>query len=307
MNWVDERIEWEADGKPIKIGLTRFGTGPAILLLPGLSSISTRMEMWPLQERLGATFSTVAIDWPGFGDIARPMVDWRPDLHRAFLRFLLGGIVRPKVTIAAGHGAGYALAQAADDPASTGRLCLLSPTWRGPLPTMTGRRMALFRGLSKMVDLPVIGRGFYRLNVNGPVIGMMVRGHVYSDPAWLTPTRMATKRAVTEAPGVRFASFRFVAGELDPFRDRGDFLGAASRAGAILCFHGRKAPRKTKAEIEALGSLPNVTAIELPDGKLNFYEEFPDEAVAAINERLGPVEALIGKGAEHSPEKQTFS
>lgn len=290
MTWVDERIEWDADGKLVKIGLTRFGTGPAMLLLPALSSISTRTEMRPLQERLGPTFSTVAIDWPGFGDIARPMVDWRPDLYRAFLRFLLGGIVRPNVTIAAGHGAGYALAQAVDDPASTGRLCLLSPTWRGPLPTMTGRRMALFRGLSKMVDLPGIGRGFYRLNVNGPVIGMMARGHVYAAPAWLTPARMAAKRAVTDAPGARYASFRFVAGEVDPFTDRSDFLEAASRAGAILSLYGRKAPRKTKAEIEALGSLPNVTAIELPHGKLNFYEEFPDEAVAAINENLGVVE-----------------
>ena len=180
--------------------------------------------------------------------------------------------------------------QAADDPASTGRLCLLSPTWRGLLPTMTGRRMALFRGLSKMVDLPGIGRGFYRLNVNGPVIGMMARGHVYADPAWLTPARMAAKRAVTDAPGARYASFRFVAGEVDPFTDRNDFLEAASRAGAILSLYGRKAPRKTKAEIEALGSLPNVTAVELPHGKLNFYEEFPDETVSAINEKLGAVE-----------------
>ncbi len=62
MTWVDERIEWEADGKAVKIGLTRFGTGPAMLLLPALSSISTRTEMRPLQERLGPTFSTVAID-----------------------------------------------------------------------------------------------------------------------------------------------------------------------------------------------------------------------------------------------------
>jgi pimeloyl-ACP methyl ester carboxylesterase len=283
MSWFEEQIFWEADGQRIGIGLTRFGAGASLLLLPALSSISTRGEMRPLLERLGASFATVAVDWPGFGDAPRPRIAWRPDLYRAFLRFLLTEIVRPEATIAAGHAAGYVLAQAADDPASTGRLCLLSPTWRGPLPTMTGRRLALFRGLAKAVDLPLIGAALYRLNVNGPVIAMMARGHVYADPAWLTPARMAAKRAVTEAPGARHAAFRFVAGELDPFTDRAGFLRTAGRAGTnILLLYGSQAPRKSKTEIVALGSLANVEGVELPRGKLSFYEEFPDEAAAAI-------------------------
>lgn len=222
MEWTEDRIEWRADGKPVQIGLTRAGSGPGLLLLPALSSISTRAEMRPLQERLAGRYATVAVDWPGFGDLPRPRVDWRPDLYRDFLRFVLAEIVRPEVTIAAGHATGYVLAQAAGDPASTGRLVLLAPTWRGPLPTMTGKRMGLFRALAKGVDLPVAGAAFYRLNVNGPVIGMMARGHVYADPAWLTPERMAVKREVTEAPGARHASFRFVAGERDPFATRED-------------------------------------------------------------------------------------
>lgn len=288
MDWRDERIEWEADGKPIQIGLTRFGSGPTMLLLPAISSISTRGEMRPLQEQLGVSFSTVAIDWPGFGDLPRPRIDWRPDLYRAFLRFVLANIITPSAMIAAGHAAGYVLAQAADDPASTGRLCLLSPTWRGPLPTMTRRRLKAFRTIARTVDLPLAGSLLYRLNVNGPVIGMMVRGHVYADPAWLTPERLAAKRNVTEAPGARHASFHFVAGELDPFMSRDDFLDAARRAGApMLVLYGRDAPRKSKAEMIALGSLANVQAIELPRGKLNFYEEFPDDVTAAITENVG--------------------
>lgn len=287
MDWRDERIEWRADGKPVDIGLTGFGTGPNLLLLPALSSISSRAEMRPLQERLGASFSTLAIDWPGFGDLPRPKIDWRPDLYRAFLRFALEEVVQPEVTVAAGDAAGYALAQAADDPASTGSLSLLSPTWRGPLPTMTGRRMASFGGLARTVDLPIIGSAFYRLNVNGPVIGMMARGHVYADPAWLNSERVVEKRKVTEASGARYASFRFVAGELDPFRDRDGFLEAARRAGAaIQVLYGRGAPRKSKAEMEALGSLANVNLVELPRGKLNFYQEFPEDVSAVINEKL---------------------
>lgn len=287
MNWTNDRIEWEADGKPIRISLTRFGSGPSILMLPAISSISTREEIRPLQEALGASFATTAIDWPGFGDLSRPSINWRPDLYQAFLRFVLANVVEPSITVAAGHAAGYALAQAANDPASIGRLCLLSPTWRGPLPTMTGQRLRLFKILAKAVDLPFAGALLYRLNVNGPIIGMMARGHVYEDSSWLTPERLAVKRAVTEAPGARHASFRFVAGELDLFTDRGRFLKTASRvANGMIVLYGRHVPRKSKAEMAALGSLSNVKVVELPRGKLNFYEEFSGDAAFAINESL---------------------
>lgn len=68
MDRSGKRIEWLADGKPVTVGLTRVGLGPKLLLLPALSSISTRFEMRPLQERLAAHFSTVAIDWPAVGN-----------------------------------------------------------------------------------------------------------------------------------------------------------------------------------------------------------------------------------------------
>ncbi|MBB4015049.1 pimeloyl-ACP methyl ester carboxylesterase [Chelatococcus caeni] len=283
MEWIEDRIEWVADGKPVKIGLTRAGTGPAMLLLPALSSISTREEMRPLQERLAEQYSTAAIDWPGFGKLPRPKVDWRPDLYRDFLRFVLEDIIRPAVTVAAGHATGYALAQAAVDPDSTGRLVLLSPTWRGPLPTMAGKRMGLFGALAKGVDLPVAGTAFYRLNVNGPVIGMMARGHVYADPDWLTGERMAAKRTVTEASGARYASFRFVSGELDPFPTGDSWLGTASSIpGKISVLYAESTPRKSKAEMIALAGLENVAPTVLPRGKLSFYEEYPEDTAKAV-------------------------
>lgn len=283
MEWTEDRIEWVADGKPVTVGLTRAGSGPGMLLLPAPSSISTREEMRPLQERLATRYATLAIDWPGFGGLPRPKVDWRPDLYRDFLRFVLTEVIRPEITVAAGHATGYVLAQAAADPDSTGRLVLLSPTWRGPLPTMAGKRMGLFRALAKGVDLPFTGAAFYRLNVNGPVIGMMARGHVYADPAWLTGDRMAAKRAVTEAPGARYASFRFVAGELDPFPTRETWLDTARRVpGRIAVAYAEGAPRKSRAEMAMLANLDNVSAKVLPRGKLSFYEEYPDDTVKAI-------------------------
>jgi len=53
-----------------------FSKGPTLLLLPALSSISTRHEMHPLQERLAFAFSTITIDWSGFGDQPRPALVW---------------------------------------------------------------------------------------------------------------------------------------------------------------------------------------------------------------------------------------
>lgn len=287
VDWADGRIEWKADGKAVQIGWTRAGHGPTLLLLPAFSSISTRREMRPLQERLAPRFATVAIDWPGFGDLPRPSVDWRPALYRDCLKFILSEHIRPDITVAAGHAAGYVLAHAADDPASTGRLALLSPTWQGPLPTMAGKRMAWFRHMSTLVDLPIIGNAFYRLNVNGPVIGMMARGHVYADPHWLTGDRMKAKRVVTDAEGARHASFRFVAGMLDPFLTREAFLDAASQVpDTIALLQAQNSPRKSKAEMTALAGLKNVSSRVLPRGKLSFYEEFPDDAAAAILEMM---------------------
>lgn len=37
----------------------------------------------------------------------------------------------------------------------------------------------------------------------------------------------------------------------------------------------------------ALAELANVTAEELPNGKLSFYEEFPDETAEAVTRFLG--------------------
>ncbi len=211
-----DSLEWTWRDKTIRVGIDYRGQGPTILMLPALSSISTRCEMRPLGERLASIFTTIAIDWPGFGDRPRPSVAWGPDAYREFLAQILQKLPRPTATVAAGDPAGNLLCHAAEHPGSTGRLCLVAPTWRGPLPTMMGGRRAMFRYISKLVDLPVIGSALYRLNVNRPMIRLMGRGHVYADPAWLDERRLAEKLTAINAPGARHASFRFVTGELDP-------------------------------------------------------------------------------------------
>src|ERR1700676_2853234 len=133
-------LEWHWEGQPLRLGVTRSGAGPTLLLLPALSSISTREEMRSLQMLLSTAYATVSIDWPGFGDQPRPFIDWRPDAYRAFLAHVLAEVApNPRATIAVGHGAAYAVQQAEAAPGSAGALCLIAPTWRGPLPTVGGK------------------------------------------------------------------------------------------------------------------------------------------------------------------------
>jgi pimeloyl-ACP methyl ester carboxylesterase len=287
-----DSLEFNWRDKTIHVGIDCRGQGPTILMLPALSSISTRSEMRPLGEQLASNFTTIAIDWPGFGDRPRPSVAWEPDAYRAFLAQILQELPRPTATVAAGHAAGYLLCHAAEHPGSAGRLCLVAPTWRGPLPTMMGGRRAMFRYISRLVDLPVVGSALYRLNVNRPMIRLMARGHVYANPAWLDERRLAEKLAVTNAPGARHASFRFVAGELDPMDTRESFMTTARLAiDPILVVYGSATPRRSKAEIEALRGLPNIQFLELPAGKLAVHEEFPALVAKAVrsfvNEEVG--------------------
>ena len=287
-----DSLEWNWRDKTIHLGIDCRGQGPTILMLPALSSISTRSEMRPLGGQLASNFTTIAIDWPGFGNQPRPSVAWEPDAYRAFLAHILQELPRPTATVAAGHAAGYLLCHAAKHPGSAGRLCLVAPTWRGPLPTMMGGRRAMFRYISKLIDLPVIGSALYRLNVNRPMIRLMGRGHVYANPAWLDERRLAEKLAVTNAPGARHASFRFITGELDPMPTRESFITTARLVtDPILVVYGSATPSRSKAEIEALRGLPNVQSLELPVGKLAVHEEFPAlvaEAVQSfVNEEVG--------------------
>ena len=285
---MSDSIKWTWRDETIRVGIDHRGQGPTVLMLPALSSISTRSEMRPLAEKLASIFTTIAIDWPGFGDQPRPSVAWEPDAYRAFLAHILQELPKPTATVAAGHAAGYLLCQAAEHPGSAGCLCLVAPTWRGPLPTMMGGRRTMFRYISRLVDLPVIGSALYRLNVNRPMIRVMGRGHVYADPAWLDERRLAEKLAVTNAPGARHASFRFVAGELDPMPTHESFMATARLVtDRILVVYGAATPSRSKAEIEALRGLPNVQSVELPVGKLAVHEEFPGLVAEAVQSFLG--------------------
>jgi pimeloyl-ACP methyl ester carboxylesterase len=278
-------LDWSWRGATIRLAAESSGAGPTVVLLPALSSISTRHEMRPLQEHLGSQYSTFCVDWPGFGDGARPQVDWTPDAYTAFLAFLLTSVVaHPHAIIAAGHAATYALQYAASTPQAATRLVLIAPTWRGPLPTMLDGRRPFLDRLCRLVDLPGIGPLVYRLNVNQLVVRYMAAGHVYTDPAFLTRERLRQKLDVIRAPGARFASVRFVTGRLDPLDSRDEFVALGRRTQVpTLLLSGAETPTRSRAEIEALAVVPGIRSVQLPRGKLSAHEEFPGATFEAMD------------------------
>jgi pimeloyl-ACP methyl ester carboxylesterase len=277
-------LRWSWQGQDLVLGIDELGSGPLVLLLPALSSISTRSEMHPLMEQLASQFHVVAIDWPGFGTHPRPRVTWTPNALSAFLDYVFCDVVRrPHGVVAAGHAATYVLHYAARHPGTIGRTALIAPTWRGPLPTMAGGQRPFFQTIRRSVETPGLGPLLYRLNVNPFVVRKMVAGHVYSDASWLTHERLAEKRRVIDAPGARFASAAFVTGALDCVASRTEFLSLVAHAAVqTLIVYGAETPARSRAEIEELAALPGVQTVRLGRGKLSIHEEFPDEVGAVI-------------------------
>jgi pimeloyl-ACP methyl ester carboxylesterase len=192
--------------------------------------------------------------------------------------------LRPlQAVIAAGHAATFTLAHAYACPRAFGCMVLIAPTWRGPLPTIMNGHRPWFDLVRRLVDVPIIGSLLYRLNVNRLVIQHMAAGHVYADARWLHGDRLREKLAVTRSGGARFSSIRFVTGKLDPLTARTEFLDLAQRSPVpTLLIYGSQTPLRSRAEMEALASVPGIHSVMLPLGKLSVHEEFPDSVTETI-------------------------
>ncbi|KMO21912.1 alpha/beta fold hydrolase [Methylobacterium platani] len=271
-------------GRSLTLPADRIGEGAPALLLPALSSISTREEMRPLAMRLSARHRCLVPDWPGFGAQPRARVPLAPDMLHAFLDALVAREPGPyALGVAAGHAAGYLVAAAARHPGAFARLVLVAPTWRGPLPTAMGEeRRPLFGRLRRAVEAPGIGTLLYRLNVSTPVVSRMMRAHVYADPARVTPALLADKQRVTHQPRARFGTAAFVTGGLDPVRTREAFHALFGPGlPPVTVLRPKGAPRRSGAEMTALAETGRVRSVEIP-GALAAHEEYPEAVAAAI-------------------------
>ena len=270
-------------GRPVPTPCDVIGQGAEALLLPAMSTISARAEMQALARALGSDYRSRIPDWPGFGAHPRVRVPLIPETFHAFLDALLEAAPGPyALGVAAGHAAGYLVAAARRHPKAFARLVLVAPTWRGPLPTAMPGRAHWFPRIRRAVEAPLLGEALYRINISPPIIGRMLRAHVYSDPARVTPALIRDKHAITRQRNGRFGTAAFVTGGLDPVASRAAFLdlfGASPPPTLVLRPAG--APRRSGAEMDALIASGRVTGAAIP-GALSPHEEHPDAVAAAI-------------------------
>ncbi len=277
------KYQWYWQEQPLSIAYETVGIGESILLLPSFSTVSSRTEMSGLADRLKSQFQVTSIDFPGFGDSARPRLDYAPSLYRQFLADFVRDNYSSSVRIvAAGHAAGYALNLAATVPNIVSKLVLVAPTWRGPLPTMARGQKPWLKQVRELIRTPIMGQFLYQLTTTPSFLEFMYRRHVYSDTSKLTPDLLARKRQVTQHSGARYGAAAFVTGGLDPYLDRSAAIAdLQSLSTPVLVAIGQNSPPKSKAEMLALSEVTNVISHTLP-GTLGLHEEYPAELYEVI-------------------------
>lgn len=273
---------WHWQGQSVRVVSETLGEGQPILLLPAFSTVSTRAEMAPLALMLSAHFQVTALDWPGFGDSDRLPLDYQPELYHQFLADFVQAKVTPAtVVVTAGHAAGYAMQLAAQNPSAWSKIVLVAPTWRGPLAVM-GAPPAMRDGVRELVRSPLLGQVLYGLNTRPAFLKWMYRRHVFVDETKLTPDYIQQRYESTQQTGARYAPAAFVTGSLDPVQARDEFLAYfEGLAIPLMVVVADQAPPASKAEMEAIATLPQMQLARLP-GTLGLAEEYGDEVAAAI-------------------------
>lgn len=280
---MDRILDLTVAGHRIAVPCDGMGRGPDALILPALSTISSRQEMSELAKELAGHYRCLVPDWPGFGARPRERVPLNPGTFHAFLDGLIAAAPGPyALGVAAGHAAGYLVAAARRHPGTFQRLVLVAPTWRGPLPTAMPDRAAWFPRIRKAVEAPVLGEALYRLNISPPIIGRMMKAHVYGDREAVTPAVVHAKHAITRQRNGRFGTAAFVTGGLDPVASREEFLTLfGDGLPPVLVLRPDGAPRRSGAEMDALAASGLARAVRVP-GALSPHEEHPAAVAAAI-------------------------
>jgi len=283
INSILQKYSWNWQGQQLWVIYETAGEGTPVLLLPAFSTVSSRSEMAALANLLAPHFQTVTLDWPGFGESDRPPLDYQPAIYQQFLADFIKTIFKtPVAVVAAGHSAGYVMQLAKQQPELFSQIILTAPTWRGPLPTMSGKQQDWFRIIKEAVRSPILGDILYSLNTAPPFLSYMYQSHVFTDPKILTSDFIDRKWQITQKPGAKFAPIAFVTGALDPVQNRAEFLNLfESISIPIMVIIGQQCPPKSKEEMEILTQLPNIQSRLLP-GSLGMHEEFPGEIAEAI-------------------------
>ncbi len=289
-----ERYHWSCRGQSLSIAVTDTGgSGPAWLLLPALSTISSRHEWRAYSDAVIAASRArsdgdqpprlISVDWPGFGDSDRQHLPYSAGLLAQFLADVRRDCCPDDCgLLAAGHGAGIALLAAQSQGLSFREWVLVAPTWRGPLPTMARRHSKAFRVIRGLVEAPLLGPLLYRLNTTQSLLAWMSRRHVDVDGPGLTPAGLNQRQRIARQPGARFASAAFVTGGLDPYNDAEGWIAAASSLRQPLTVVvADQSPPQSLAQMRALAALAS-RQLHLP-GRLGAHEEFGQELAEMLS------------------------
>ena len=266
-------------GRSVRLALELWGEEAADtwLLLPALSTVSSRSEWHRFAKSINKKVQLVSFDWPGFGDSDRPAIKYDLPVLCTALNAVLDHLHNSTIgrinVIAAGHAASVALALANERSQQWKQLVLVAPTWRGPLPTMTGWKPSQFKWLRQLVSLPGIGSILYRFNTNRAVLKLMLRRHVWVKPCMFTPQAVKQQQQLSRKKGARFASVSFVSGGFDPANHRDWWLSMAEQLSCPLCVVlADEAPPRSKLEMQELAKTADqVLTIK---GRLGLHQEF---------------------------------
>ena len=276
---TSEIVEISLSGVQVRLVVETSGPEHAdlCLLLPALSTVSSRGEWRTFATAIGDRYRLVSFDWPGFGDSDRPRIRYDVETLRTTLNAVLDHLKsthKKKITVVAvGHSAPAALSLADERSLEWDRLVLVAPTWRGPLPTMTGWTPEQFKWLRQLVSLPVLGSMLYRLNTSRTILKLMLRRHVWVNPEMLNPEIIREQQLLSRKKGARFASVSFVSGGFDPDVKRTWWLEQAKLLKCPLhVVLATEAPPRSKEEMTYLAELADeVSEIK---GRLGLHQEY---------------------------------
>ncbi|GER27140.1 alpha/beta-Hydrolases superfamily protein [Striga asiatica] len=298
--------QWKFGGNSVDIHFERLekdGGGAAarprkdILLVPTISDVST-VEEWRVvaEEIVGResaiNWSATIVDWPGLGYSGRPKLDYNADVMERFLVDFVNAPDSPissfiadneYVVFGGGHGATIAVRATKNGFLTPKAIAAVAPTWAGPLPIVFGKdsnmetRYGLLRGTLRA---PALGWMMYNVLVsNEKAIQSQYKSHVYADPENVTRDIIESRYELTKRKGARYVPAAFLTGLLDPVSSREEFLelfsGLQGKHVPILVMSTSSAPKRSKAEMEALRGAKGVSKFVEVKGALLPQEEYP--------------------------------
>ena len=274
-----EVIQFLSSGRKIRLTVEHRGPkdAPMLLLLPALSTVSSRGEWLNFADSIQDKYHIISFDWPGFGDSNRPRMQYNIEILCSALSVILEYLKQynhDKLTvIAAGHSASVALSLATGYSEEWEQLILIAPTWRGPLPSMSGWHPKYFAWLRWIVSLPIIGPILYYINTSQGILKYMLRRHVWRDIKLLTTKEILEQQKLSRQPGARFASISFVSGGFDPSGERSWWLEQVRQLKCKLhVVVATEAPARSKKEMQILAE--HAQKYSQINGRLGLHQEF---------------------------------